>query len=324
MSAVSDLEQSIFDTTRYFDLFDMPVTAVEIWRCLILANESERVRWGGRHVYSLSDIRECLNTSYFLSSRIETLHGYYFLSGKESFVRARLERHAIAQQKWKIAYRAAQWFVYIPFVRMLAGSGSLSLFNTKQSSDLDFFVVASEKRIWTARFLLLIVAQLMGRRRKHWDRMAPDKVCLNHYVTDKHLDMPGEVRNLYTAVAYSKLVPLFGLPVFAAFERLNAPWIKSRLMFSDAPVLPSKLTIKPNRFLWNFRQFFERVLEEPIGDMAEAFVERIQRQAIAKHSYPGQSGRVSVSDTELAFHPDSQVPRVLTRYRQDVGQRALL
>lgn len=320
----SALEHSIYNTIRYFNMFDMPVTATQIWRALILDHDDSRVRWHGEHLPSLSAVREMLWSSQWLRGRLETHWGYFFVKGQKASVRRRLARHVIAQHKWRLARRLAPWLAVVPFVNMIAGSGSLALSNTRPESDFDLFVVVRAGRIWTARLWLLLVAQLLGRRRKHWDRLAPDRLCLNHYVTDEAMVMPSVVRNLYTAVAYTHLTPLFNENVLARFQMANAPWIKSYLMYPDAPVLAAKQGISlPSPLSW-FKGLIEGILSEPVGDALERWARRVQRKMITEHTLPGRSGRVAVSDNELAFHPDSRVPHILRQFAQDTGQKALL
>lgn len=318
------LEQSIYNTVRYFALFDMPVTATQIWRALILDHGDSRVRWHGEHLPTLRAVSEALNNSHWLHGVVEAQWGYFFIAGQEKNVRRRLARHVIAQHKWRLARRLVKWLAVVPFVKMIAGSGSLALSNTRPESDFDLFVVVRAGRIWTARLLLLFVAELLGRRRKHWDRLAPDRLCLNHYVSDSALMMPAAVRNLYTAVAYTHLTPLFGGNVLADFQQVNAPWLKSYLMYPDAPMLPAKQGISLPSPLLFLKRLAENILSEPVGEALEGWARRVQRRLIAEHSLPGRSGRVSISDDELAFHPDSRVPHILRQFAQDTGQKALL
>lgn len=322
------LEQSIYNTVRYFALFDLPVTATQIWRTLIFdlppAGGDSRVRWHGEHLPTLAAVGETLKDSAWLKSVIETKWGYYFVRGQSPSVRRRLARHVIAQHKWRLARRLVRWLSAVPFVRMIAGSGSLALSNTRPESDFDLFVVVRAGRIWTARLLLLLMAQLLGRRRKHWDALAPDQLCLNHYVTDRRLMMPTAVRNLYTAVAYTQLTPLFNEKVLAEFQQVNAPWLKGHLMYPDAPALAGKLSVLlPSSLVW-LKRLAESALSEPLGEALETWARRVQRRLISEHSSPGRSGRVFVSEDELAFHPDSRVPHILRQFAQDTGQKALL
>ncbi|MEK7556735.1 MAG: hypothetical protein AAB538_02045, partial [Patescibacteria group bacterium] len=310
-------------------LFDMPVTAVQIWRALVLdrdppAGGDSRLRWQGQHLPKLSEVRRLLGTSAWLQQRLGTAWGYFFLRGKEESVRRRLNRHVIAQHKWRLTRKLAKYLALVPCVRMIAGSGSLALSNTRPSSDLDMFVIVRGGRIWTTRLLLLLVAQLLGRRRKYWDRQAPDRLCFNHFITDTELTMPAAVRNLYTAVAYSHLVPLFGVRMWSRFEAANGAWIRNFLMYPDTPPLLPKQGVALPFWVRELKNFFEEMLLEPLGEFLERSAEKRQRRAIREHTQPGRSGRVAISPTELAFHPDSRVPDILSQFAQDAGQKTLL
>lgn len=320
----SDLDRAIHHTVRYFDLFEQPVTATQIWRYLIISTDGLGVRWAGHRAYHLRDIITALAQSLYLQQHVASRYGYFFLRGKDLLVPERLRRHRLAQDKWRLTQAVAKWLVYVPFVRMIAMSGSLAVGNTGPTSDLDLFVIVRSGRIWTARLGLLILTHLSGRRRKYWDIKAPDKICLNHYLADNALAIAPEIRNVYTAVLYQTAIPLFGLDVFEHFQRINATWTKRFLMIGDVPSVPSVLALKPWRSLLWFRARVESILLEPLGAIIERAAERVQRRAIMRHTRPQQGGRVVLNERELAFHPDSKVPGLLNRFAQDAGQQALL
>lgn len=301
----------------------MPVTATQIWQCLIIDSVPGDVRWGGHSYYSLHDIQSTLRTSHWLKSTTETTWGYYTLKGKRSLIRERLNRHAIAQDKWKLTVRIAQWLSLVPFVRALAGSGSLAIDNTKPTSDLDLLVIARKNRIWTARLGLLIVSQLLGRRRKYWNEQAPDMVCLNHYITDGRLAVPYSIQNLYTAIQYTLLVPVYNPEIIKKFQKENDSWMRQYVMtMNDMPLMHRNM-IQPNRIGERAKRGIEGLLLEPIGDWVERLAEKIQRYFIQRHQSKVRAGRIAVSNYELAFHPDTKVPSILQQFHQDPGQKAL-
>lgn len=318
----SELEQSIYNSIRYFDVLDVPVTATQIWQCLLVEKQAGP-RWGGHRHWTLVEVQQVLRKSDWLGQRAETKWGYYFLSGRAELVRQRLTRHRISQAKWKIALFAARFLAAVPFIRGLAGSGSLELDNARKDSDLDFLVFTAPRRIWTTRLLLLAVSQLLGRRRKHWYTRAPDMVCLNHYVSTSHLRLPVELHNTYTAVQYEWLIPVYRPSVVRAFQQANASWIYEHIMVPNMPAVGHLYTLRLPRFIEWGKRLLESILLEPVGDGVEAFAERLQRRSIIRHQV-GRAGRVAVSDTELAFHPDTKVPALLAQYHQDPGQASLL
>jgi hypothetical protein len=325
----STLEKALFNTLRYFDLFAMPVTAVQLWRSLLIDPDgSSALRWGGQQVWKLQEVQQTLRESAWLKERAVNVWGFYTLASSaaeaEALVRQRLHRHVLAQHKWRIVHRAGRLLARLPLVRMIAVSGSLALWNTKETSDLDLFVIVRRGRIWTARLMLLLATQLLGRRRKYWEGQAPDKLCLNHYITDEALAMPLEVRSLYTAMLYLHAAPLSGLPVWRAWRKANESWLHRSIMYPEAPDVPPRLYLRSG--IWRRpRQLLENILLEPIGQALERWAEKLQRRAMAHHARPSKGwGRIVLSDTELAFHPDSKEPALLRRFAEEPGQAALL
>lgn len=328
----SALEQALYDTVRYWGLFDRPVTAVELWRCMIVESQPDEPRWHGLARPKLGAVQAILRESAWLSANIDTKWGYYFPRSRADMVEQYLRRYRQAQLKWKITRRVGRWLQYVPGVRAIFVTGSLAIMNTNDESDLDLLVVTSPRRIWLTRLLLLLIAQLTGRRRTHWDRKAPDKICLNHYLTTESLAIARPIRTLYTAMLYTHLVPLAGLDVYGQFQQANAGWLKRFVMYPEAPFIPPAQYVArqpggrgPIAYSLHFLQrLIERVLEEPFFDDLERLAEKLQRRVVWRHTVPGQAGRIALSDSELAFHPDSKEAAILALFQQDEGQRVLL
>ncbi len=303
------LEESIYDTIAFFDMVRMPVTAVQIWQRLVIAKR------GYAHHPSLRDVQRALASSDFLRERIEMQWGYYCLRGRANRVMGRLQRHAIAQEKWKIVRRCARFLALMPFVRALAGSGSLAIDNTKYASDLDIFVIAKEGRIWTTRLLLLLASALLGRRRSHRDLRAPDMLCLNHYITDKALDISPDIQNVCMAMQYASLVPIYNESLFYTFLRRNMPWIDRHVRIPaclTGPLARHHYTVSLSRIAQWGKRHAEHLLLEPIGDGFERFAEQLQRYIMSRHRT--HRGRIVLSYHELAFHPDTKIPALVEAF----------
>ena len=305
-SSVSSLERSILDTVRFFDLYDMPVTATQVWQHLVVAKS------GYDHHASLREIQSIMRASDFLQEHVESTWGYTTLRGRAHLVRKRLKRHAIAQEKWKIVKRCAPFLAAVPFVRALAGSGSLAVDNTKHSSDLDIFIIVQEGRIWTARLFLLAVSALLGRRRVYGEAHAPDMLCLNHYITNTSLKISRDIQNVCMAMQYTSLVPIFEDSLIRKFHQRNISWINTFVHVPVRPHAQHQYTIR----LWNIVSFlkrqFEKLLLEPIGDRVEYVAELLQQFVIRRHRSP--RGRIVLSYNELAFHPDTKVPAMVKAF----------
>lgn len=310
------LQRAVLQTVCYLDVFEQPVTPVQVWRSLIV----EGVPRDKLLPWRLYDIECALNDLVNDRSILQVKWGYYFLWGRERLVEQWLMRHREAQRKWKITRRVVRVMQYVPFVDMIAMSGSLTVGNTKQSSDLDLFVVTRQRRIWLTRLGLSIVAQGFGRRRRYWDRQAPDKICLNHYVTRKSLLISPQIRNVYTAHSYDQMIPLFGWKVAQEFWQVNRLWMEQYVWPGGCTILPSRHTVPTASGLKLIKKMIEGLLEEPFFDWLETSARWLQKSLIVRHTVLGRSGRVVVNDNELAFHPDTKVPSVLERYHRSVAE----
>jgi predicted nucleotidyltransferase len=310
--SISPLEQSIYDTVRFFDLYDMPLTRTQIWQHLVVA------KTGYDHHASLQEIVRLFETSDFLKTNLEMKWGYATLRGRGSLVAKRLRRHAIAQDKWKIVRRCAYLLSCMPFVRALAGSGSLAVDNTKHTSDLDIFVIAKEGRVWTTRLMLLAASQILGRRRVYGERSAPDMLCLNHYITDKALRISSDIQNVCMAMQYTSLVPLFSDSLVRTFQQRNVFWMNAQVRLPagiGGPSVPHRYTISLPGWMLFMKEQVENILLEPIGDSLERFAELLQRAVISRHRT--SRGRIVLAYHELAFHPDTKVPSLVQRFSLD-------
>ena len=299
------LQEAVQDTVAYFDVIDMPVTPVMVWRSLLAE--------GANMEFRLNDVIACL-AEFRRDGVLAGRYGYYMLPGHEDMAQERLYRHSLSQAKWKIVRKGLPLLSFVPFVRALAGSGSLALDNTKTSSDLDLFVVAQGGRIWTARLGMLFVTQLLGRRRKYFNFSAPDMFCVNHYIADDSMLVDADVRNVYTAVQYTHHVPLYGREVMRSFLNKNQSWISE---FVASPVVPDashEYEYTPGLLAVFLKQFIEGFLLEPLGQYVEDFARYVQLKVIASHDARSRRGRVVCNDAELAFHPDTKVPYVVSQF----------
>jgi len=305
----SSLEHSIYDTVRFFDLYDMPVTATQIWQNLVVAHSHDE------HHVLLREVQHTVVSSEFLHEKIEMQWGYIALRGRLGLIPTRLRRHAIAQDKWKIVQVCAKYLACVPFVRSLAGSGSLAVDNTKYSSDLDMFVVVEEGRIWTARLFLLFVSGILGRRRVYGEAYAPDMLCLNHYITTTSLLISRDIQNVCMAMQYAAIVPIFNDSLLRKFHQRNIAWMSKYVQSSSRPHVDHRYTMHLNRFFSFIKNQTEKLLLEPFGDVVEYLAERLQRYVISFHK--SSRGRIVLSYHELAFHPDTKVPAIVHKFSLD-------
>jgi predicted nucleotidyltransferase len=252
-----------------------------------------------------------------ISDLIEESQGFYFLKGRKDLIKVRKEKNEIAKEKWKKAIKAVKWLRLIPYIRFIFGSGSLALGNTDKESDLDVLIVAKPGRIWTARFLAVVMLGILGMRRKRGQRIAPDKVCLNHFITDNSLYIPR--RSIYTAQLYARLRPIMGEDkLVSEFCEANS-WIKEYIpkfsIFNFQFSMKFKFPI--SKFSDLIKKTGEVILNTKLGDWFEKVLKKYQLWRINNyHLTHKPGGRIKADNESLEFHPDSPEFRIIEKYNE--------
>lgn len=315
---MADLRNAVLATLAYYDVFDFPLTLIEVHHYLVNPARLEKNGEGVADI-SLLDVRTTLD-ALIGEQRAFERNGYYMLSRERSSIyEGRIAREKTSSHKWKKLLRIAWWFQAVPFLRAVFASGSLAIENADRQSDFDALVIVRFGRMYTCRMLLSLVASLFGARRKRYDRNAPDKFCFNHYLTDDHLRIEHE--SLFNAQTYVNLRPVLDRGgIYGEFYREN-PWL-NKFVYNFSPSLAYvRRCIKPSRTLTAVARAGEFILDSGIGDIVEGFFRWYQQRRIRGNAVtyaPG--GRTIFSDTELEFHPHSAEREILDRYNATVRE----
>ena len=223
--------------------------------------------------------------------------GYYGLLNFGSPAERTLRREESAKKR-AILSSVTRFFPYIPYVRMVALTGSTALENASVDSDVDVLIMGANNRIWTTRLLVTLVTHLLGKRR--YEDKIKDRVCLNHYITNqKNYD----VDLLPTAHIYAQALPFWGE------ERITA--------ITSAPPRSYAHSATPISFLLYIKRAMEIVLDYTIGPMVEWVVRKIQLRSINKkiQGKDYDSLELIISNEELRFHyPFSRTKDTLIKY----------
>jgi len=197
------LEKAILSTVVYFDIFDFPLTPLEIWKWLFFAHPPHRS-------YNFWETQSCLNDSAVLQKLIQSKNGFYFLLNRERIVGRRVANYKVAERKYKKAIRFIKLLRFNPFIKMVAVCNNLAFSNASQYSDIDFFIITKAGRIWLARFWANFLPKMLGLRPTHSDTQ--DKLCLTFFIAEDHLninDLQSSQIDLYLANWITQLVPVY-------------------------------------------------------------------------------------------------------------------
>lgn len=307
---MSPLGKSIAAVVGYYDVLNRPLTGWEVFRYLI-----RRPAMGlKRNEISFAHVLAALQSAE-LDEYIQEKRGFYFLHGRSDLVEKRIDRGKTAEVKWKKARRLICLLQLVPFVRMAAVSGSLALNNVRRESDVDLLMVVKTGRIWTARFFDFLLFSCL-RRRRH-GRVTKDRLCFNHYLTDKALHI--SAHSLYNAQTYAHLTPLWEenyLHFFRQWQGANR-WLARYLAHTPFIQAGFLRRVKSNFLFKGWRKSLELCLSGRGGDILESFLKRVQTRRIRRTSTACQPGsRVVLNDRQLEFHPASPERGIVAGYNK--------
>jgi len=97
----------------------------------------------------------------------------------------------------------------IPFIKMVAVTGNLAMRNANQEDDIDFLIITQRKRLWLSRFFAVVLLELLGKRRRPEEKEVKDKICLNMFLDEDHLEMSEKQQNLFSAHEILQLKSLY-------------------------------------------------------------------------------------------------------------------
>ncbi|HYV33251.1 MAG TPA: nucleotidyltransferase domain-containing protein [Candidatus Limnocylindria bacterium] len=299
------LKDRIISTLRFFDLQDYPLTLLEIHKFLIADMENLKTRIDGQgeivskykaEAEILADkILECLDSECV--GEVQNTLGFYHLSGKQELVNRRLSNYAFGLKREKLVKKYARGLRHMPFIRGAALGGSQALGLQKPTSDIDLLIITDARFLWLGRTMATIYFQILGKRR-HGAKIT-NRFCLNHYLAGpKALD---QIKNLYSAMEYSRLRPLVYPNAIAAFQQNNAFWI--RQCFPQCkPVLAGEDNTS------TLQNILEKLFTNPFGVWLESKLKAWQEPRIKKQKF------IIVEDDELSFHPDSKQKPLLEKF----------
>lgn len=199
------------------------------------------------------------------------------------------------------------WFLYrsFPFVSNIYLCNSISFNAIDEDSDIDFFLVTKQNRIWTSRFFSVLMCQLFWLR--WWKQKKPKKIDLGFYVSEDVLNMYNlclKPYDLYIVYWLVHLVPLYS-------ENIN----NKDVIFQENKWLKNylpNLSIKSNIHLWNqffewsnlFKKIVEKILWWFLWDFFEFLIKSIWLPIViykTKKQWKNAWG-IIVSDKILKFH----------------------
>ena len=237
MIPTREQELAVLSSVIYASLFEYPLTVSQLCRTLVSVRADERT------------VAAWWRDSAFLRAAIEHRDGLFFPVGRHDLVTTRARRETLSRDLLDRERRVLSLVTHMPFVRMVAVSGSLAHLNAETSADLDLFVITAPHRVWSVTLAVLVMARLLGWRKR---------MCLNYVISEDALTIAPQ--DLFSANQIIHLRPIVGHDVFAAFVDAN-PFVRKFYPNFDVPRAPRSRATRASEWILNFgvAPIFERL-----------------------------------------------------------------
>ena len=224
---MKQLQKTILAVFVYHDIFDYPLKESEIKKFLIqIRNPKSEIL--NKFKCSNSQIQNSLKILQN-KKRIFEKEDFYFLPGREKTVNLRKRREKYSQEKIEIVKNTIRILKFIPWIKMVGITGALAMHNSSKNDDIDFLVITAKNRLWLTRLLMVIVLEILGKRRRPNHKKIKDKICLNMFLDEIALSLSGDKQSLFTAHEIVQMKPAFNRDfTYERFLQANL-WVRNYL-----------------------------------------------------------------------------------------------
>jgi hypothetical protein len=286
-------ELAIARSVLYASLFDYPLTLAQLRQTLI------------ESVQTPSQILATYERSDALRAVVEYREGFFFPEGRHDLVEERRRRESRSRAFLRRHRQLLTLVCAIPYLRMVALSGSIAHLNLEGDGDLDLFIVTRGRRVWSVTVAVVLLAKLMGRRRI---------VCANFVVADSRLAL--EQQDLFTASQIVHLKPLMGPDVLRRLVAAN-PFV-ARFYPNFHSTDPSSVQVRRSRLVSGAKAAVEWLAALP-SLAVESGCRRTYSAYLKRQSSTWRSPeQVRLQDDCLKLHTRSHRQSVLERFDRAV------
>jgi hypothetical protein len=291
-------ERAVLRAVTYASLFQFPMTPAETRRTLVGC------------VLSETEVVALYRRSAFLQQRLGYRLGLFVPVGCEAWVAERADREARSLRLIEANRGLLDLLCAIPFVRLMAVSGSLAHLNATRDADLDLFIVTKGRRVWSVTTAIVVLSKLMGRRKV---------ACANYVVSDT--DMAIEPQDEFSANQTIHLRPITGADAYREFLDAN-PFVRAMYPNFDPrekrtwPFTPAPWTGRVRRAL----ELAFAISSAPIEATCRVVYGWYLRRKLRGWASPDQ---VRLTKTQMKLHGNSHRDVIAQRFDSAVRRAEL-
>jgi hypothetical protein len=258
LATKTDLHNAILSTLAFFSLYDLPISDKRLHELL---------------PEYMTDHSELLSALDFLSNENKIYKAGNLYSLKPWRADDYRSRQVEISKKWYKIDRYFNWLAVLPFVRMTSVVNSLAMGTADADSDIDFFIVTDNRRLYFVRSMIIVLFRFLGVYKTR--QKIKDKFCFGFFVTNDNLNFEElmiKPSDPYFVNWLASMRPVFGGQQYWQMMQENL-WLTHKLPNFDGMQRLSSVK-EPNVFIRTIRTVLEIALWIPTF-MAEPILRKI-------------------------------------------------
>lgn len=286
------MRNAILRTLIYADIFSYPLKKKEIWRYLISNRRIDFFR-----------VKKFLASNK--NKEIEECCGYFFLKGRKKIVKLREQREKWSKEKIKIVQRIGKWLRLIPSIKMVGITGSLAMKNSSEDDDIDLLIGTAKNRLWLTRILIIVLAELMGIRRRPNDTEIKNKICFNMFLDESGLTLPQKERDIFSAHEICQINLVWERDNFYFWFLQKNSWVKKYLAnWWWEKTREKRCFIKKKGEIWLLKKILDFLEKLALQGQLWYMKRRVTKEVITPHY--------------VRFHPNDIKEKILEEYQRRI------
>lgn len=284
------LENEIVATLAFFNTFEKALTVEELFENLYRENPMSETKTEEQIISALQSLE-----ARGLVDSSQTENGVAMkLTGEQTVDRTKYNRKLMSK-----VHRWSWIFKLCPFLELVGVCNTLGFNAAKEGSDIDLFIVTTQKRLFLGRTFVTLLTHICGLRR-HGQQIS-ERFCLSFLVdaSDQAVHKLAFENDIYFTYWLKNLRIVYARSSESIedFSGNNKYWVSKYLHHPN----PNTEEVREGKKI--VARFVERLLQGRIGDFAENLLRNWQLNRARRKAalLPDLTGTV-LSDTILKFH----------------------
>ncbi|MBP8960936.1 nucleotidyltransferase domain-containing protein [Patescibacteria group bacterium] len=191
MAKERDIEEAILGALRYSNIFSYPLSFFQIG--LYLGQKT-----------SIEELQK--NLKILVKKKAITKRENVYKLTKVQNVNWN-QKQAQSKKLFKKYSKLLKKLEKIPWIQMIALTGSVAASNPEENDDIDIFIITKKNRLWITRFFIVVYLKAWNTYRT--EQEPNGKICPNLLITENNMVWPQDKQNLYVASEIVRMQPVF-------------------------------------------------------------------------------------------------------------------